>query len=289
MTLFFLQIFISAATMPTQRDKRVSPSWLTTGCCSALNFDQPYIYLMQENNWTSVYLVIDAATPMTPVIAFAVARAVQKMNGTQHTDFTIPRDGRNEQTFDSLLREFNRSSRGKHLLHAEPPIDHAPFLLLFFANVIWQVLTCIQKQSFILSNGFSLILLRSLERAAKHFGKSNQSNRLSQKRVTNCLDSCEFVTVKQHCRNKKNHENVNIWGQSMLVVFPGVLAESGQIVHVNWRLCKSSTVFGHTAHTDFTAMSVYILLLRSTSQLNHIAIPSCSGTCRGSTTTIMIK
>ena len=132
MNWFFLQIFISAATMPTQRDKRVSPSWLTTGCCSALNFDQPYIHLMRENNWTSVYLVIDAATPMTPVIASAVARAVQKMNNTQHTDFTIPRGGRNEETIDSLLREFNRSSRGKHLLNAEPPIDHAPFFATVF-------------------------------------------------------------------------------------------------------------------------------------------------------------
>ena len=106
-------VFVSGATMPTQRNKAVSPSWLTTGCCSVLNFDQPYIYLMQENNWTSVYFVIDAATLMTPLIASAVVQSVQKMKGTQHIDFTIPVGGRNERTFDGLLREFNHSSRGK--------------------------------------------------------------------------------------------------------------------------------------------------------------------------------
>ena len=78
---------------------------------------------MQENNWTSVYLVIDAATLMTPLIASAVARAVQKMNNTQHIDFTIPVNGRNDDTFEGLLREFNHSSRGKDNVSLHPNTD----------------------------------------------------------------------------------------------------------------------------------------------------------------------
>ncbi|OQV12599.1 hypothetical protein BV898_13163 [Hypsibius exemplaris] len=101
----------STATVPTQRNKELSPSWLTTGCCLSTNFVKPYVYLMKANNWTSLYLVVDAGTITTPTVARDVSDAIKNIKGTQHTVFTIPVGSRNEDTYDTALREFRRSSR----------------------------------------------------------------------------------------------------------------------------------------------------------------------------------
>jgi hypothetical protein len=102
----------SAGTADGQRDKKLSPTWLSFGCCSALNFVQPYIYLMKMNNWTSVYMVVDLQPGMIPVIADVVAKAVAKIPHAQQTTFFIPIGGRNSHNYDIVLQEFNRSSRG---------------------------------------------------------------------------------------------------------------------------------------------------------------------------------
>ncbi|OQV12603.1 hypothetical protein BV898_13165 [Hypsibius exemplaris] len=101
----------SAATLPAQRNKRLSPTWLATGCCGVSNFAKTYLYLMRTNNWTSVYQVVDAASLMTPLVAQVLSDAIAKMEGIQHTIFTIPPGSRTRETYDILLREFNTSSR----------------------------------------------------------------------------------------------------------------------------------------------------------------------------------
>ncbi|OQV12602.1 hypothetical protein BV898_13164 [Hypsibius exemplaris] len=101
----------STATMPTQRNKRLSPSWLTTGCCLTTNFVKPYVYLMKANNWTSLYLVVDAGTIMTPTVAKDVSVAIKNMKAAQHIMFTIPVGSRNEDTYEVALKDFRKTSR----------------------------------------------------------------------------------------------------------------------------------------------------------------------------------
>jgi hypothetical protein len=66
---------------------------------------------MFQNNWTSVYLVVDVAVNTMLPTAEIVGNAVRRIAHSQQNTFLIPVGARKRENYEKMLQNFNSTSR----------------------------------------------------------------------------------------------------------------------------------------------------------------------------------
>ncbi|OQV12736.1 hypothetical protein BV898_13056 [Hypsibius exemplaris] len=105
-------LFISGATtFDTQRDKRQSPTWITT---TPLNFPSIAAFcwaLLKSYNWTTVYIATDSSSsPFYQAAGQSLARLLRQIPGTQPVDKVFD-SIRDPDYHDRVLNDFQIRSR----------------------------------------------------------------------------------------------------------------------------------------------------------------------------------